>query len=47
MLELTDTEEMDFTTAPCEWTERDAEIVADYEIINELGLKNVKTLGIQ
>lgn len=47
VLELTDTEEMDFTTAPCEWTERDAEIVADYEIINELGLKNVKTLGIQ
>ena len=47
VLGLTDTEEMDFTTAPCDWTEKDAEIVADYEIINELGLKNVKTLGIQ
>ncbi len=41
------TEEMDFTTAPCIWTERDAEYVADYEIHQELGLKNVKTLGIK
>lgn len=40
-------QEMDYTTAPCDWTEKDAEIIADYEITKELGLKNVKTLDIQ
>lgn len=44
---MSSTEEMDFTTAPCDWTEKDAEIIADYEITNELGLKNVKTLDIK
>jgi hypothetical protein len=42
-----DAEQMDFTTTPCDWTEKDAEIIADYEITNELGLKNVKTLDIK
>ncbi len=39
-------EEMDFTTESCEWTERDAEYVADYEIFRELGMKNVKSLDV-
>ena len=41
------TEEMDYTTAPCDWTEKDAEYVADYEIHKELGLENVKVLDIK
>lgn len=47
MLKLTDIEEMDFITATCNWTEKDAEIIADYEITKELGLKNVKSLNIK
>lgn len=38
-------EEMDFTTAPCEWTDKDDDIIADYVAFNELGLKNSKTLN--
>ena len=41
------TEEIDFITAPCDWTEKDAEIIADYEITKELGLCNVKTLDVK
>ena len=47
MTNPSDNKEMDYTTAPCDWTEKDAEIIADYEITKELGLKNVKTLDIQ
>lgn len=47
MTEQSNNQEMDYTTAPCDWTEKDAEIIADYEITKELGLKNVKTLDIK
>ena len=44
---MNDTEEMDYTTAPCDWTEKDAEYVAEYEILRKLGMNNVKTLSIK
>jgi len=47
MKELENNEVIDFTTAPCEWTEKDAEYVADYDVLRKLGMKNVKKLVIQ
>jgi len=38
-------DQVDYTTAPCKWTDRDADIVADYLILKELGLKNSPTLN--
>ena len=38
---------MNFTTAPCDWTEKDAEYVATYEVLHTLGMKNVKRLEIK
>jgi len=38
-------EEMNFTTAPCEWTDKDDDIIADYLALKDLGLKNVSSLN--
>lgn len=38
-------EEMNFTTGPCEWTDKDDDIVADYLLFKELGLKNSSSLS--
>ena len=40
-------EDLDFTTAKCDWTEKDAEYVAEYDVLRKLGMKNVKTLSIK
>ncbi len=40
-------EEMNFTTAPCGWTEKDAEYVATYDVLQKLGMKNIRKLGIK
>ncbi len=40
-------EVMDFTTATCDWTEKDAEYVAQYDVLRKLGMKNVKKLDIK
>lgn len=37
-------ENMDYTTAPCEWSDKDDDIIADYLALKELGLKNVSSL---
>jgi len=47
MAELNFNEKMDFTTGPCNWTEKDAEYVAHYDVLRKLGMKNVKTLDIR
>jgi len=44
---LKETEDMDFRTAPCDWTEKDAEYVAEYDVLRKLGMKNVKKLDIR
>jgi hypothetical protein len=38
-------EEMDYTTAPCDWSDKDDDIIADYLVLKELGLKNVSSLN--
>ena len=38
-------EEVNFTTAPCEWSDKDDDIIADYVALKELGLKNVSNLN--
>ena len=38
--------DMDFTTAPTQWTDKDTDIIVDYLIHKKLGLKNVKELSI-
>ena len=38
-------EEMDYTTAPCEWTDKDDDIIADYLVLKDLGAKNVSSLS--
>lgn len=38
-------EQMDFTTAPCEWSDKDDDIIADYLVLKKLGLKNVSSLN--
>lgn len=40
-------EDLDFTTDKCDWTEKDAEHVAEYDVLLTLGMKNVKTLNTQ
>ena len=37
-------EEMDYTTAPCNWSDKDDDIIADYLVLKTLGLKNVSNL---
>ena len=34
----------EYITAPCEWTEKDTDIIVDYLILKKLGLKNHKSL---
>ena len=38
-------DEMDYTTAPCEWSDKDNDIIVDYVTLKELGLKNVSNLN--
>ena len=38
-------EEIDYTTAACDWSDKDNDIIADYMILKELGLKNVTHLS--
>ena len=38
-------EEMDFTTAPCDWSDND--IIVDYMVLKELGLKNTTSLNVK
>lgn len=35
---------MDYTTAPCEWTEKDDDIIADYLVLKGVGAQNVPEL---
>ena len=37
-------EEMDYTTAPCECTDRDRDIVAEYLVLKDLDAKDVSQL---
>lgn len=37
-------ENMNYTTAPCEWTDKDDDIIADYLAFKDLGLENVSSL---
>ena len=37
-------EQMNYTTAPCIWSDKDADIIADYVILKKLGLKNVSSI---
>lgn len=46
-IKFTMSKEIDFITAPCNWTEKDAEYVADYEVLRKLGMKNVKKRDIK
>ena len=39
------TDEMDYTTAPCRWSSKDSDIIADYIASKKLGLKNVSNLN--
>ena len=38
-------EQMDYTTAPCNWSDKDDDIIADYVILKTLGLKNVSSIN--
>lgn len=38
-------EEMDYTTAPCDWTDKDDDIIADYLTLKDMGAKNVSELN--
>ena len=40
-------EQMDYTTAPCKWTDKDDDIIADYLTFKDLGAKNISKLTHQ
>lgn len=39
------TEEINYTTAPCDWTDKDDDYIVDYVALNELGLPNSPILN--
>ena len=43
---MTGNEQINYATSPCQWTDRDSDIIADYVVLKSLGAKNISKLDV-